>query len=152
VASSSSPTPTDTTPSPPDEPSAFSWSDLLGFDVLAAFIEWMTFVVFFGWFNVCLRAWRGGPDAEIRPSQRLQAATALLVAIRGSMRANRARANLLLRDSLVEVRGSLRESATDSRDRDKRAAERDQKLFLTTLALLGVAIITLVIAIVALRR
>lgn len=105
-----------------------------------------------GWLNVFLRAQRAGDDAEIKPSRGILRGTALLLTIRALTRANRAQPNLMLHESLVEVRGSLRESATDARDRDARAEARDQRLYRTTRALLVVALIALVVSIIALSR
>jgi hypothetical protein len=37
---------------------------LVGIDFLSASIEWMTFVVSIGWFNLGLRAWRAGATSD----------------------------------------------------------------------------------------
>jgi hypothetical protein len=121
----------------------------IALDFFAAFVEFILFAAVVSWGDHYARA-LGAEDAE--PQRGLYVITGLALSLRAIMRGNRTRASVTLHESLVEVRGTLRDAATDERNRDKRAATRDQRLYRATLALVAVAAITLVIAVIALAR
>lgn len=118
------------------------------FDVLFGLFPWMAaYMAFVMWANKIVNAIRG---EEVTDDWRTTSATVAFIAARSIASATEVRESVALRESVVEMRQLLREAAADAEARDRRAADREDKLFSVTVKMAWVAGFTLLAAIVTL--
>ena len=123
-------------------------SSIDAFDVLFGLFPWMAaYIAFVTWASKIVNAIRG---EEVIDDWRTTFATVAFIAARSIGSAAEVRGNVALHESVVEMRELLREAAADAEARDRRAAEREAKLFSVTVKMAWVAGFTLLAAIVTL--
>lgn len=106
-----------------------------------------TFLVAVVWGRVLVRSLRGeGGEVPMSAS----VVSGIAIASWSYVSGTHARQNLLLRESVADVRDLIRESASDEAQRDERNAARDERVYKLTVAMAVLAGLTLAAAIATL--
>lgn len=116
-------------------------------DVLLLLAAGAGYAAFASWASLIVRAIRG---EEVEEDWRLFASTGGLMAAFTVVAGTRIRDTAALRDAAVQTRELVREAAEDAENRDRRAAEQQDRLTRLTKWLVALAALTLAAALVTL--
>jgi hypothetical protein len=116
-----------------------------GFDFFFGLVPWMAaYAAFVSWATVIVRAIRGEAVTE---DWRAVVSTAAYIGARAMADATEVRESFALRGSVAELRELLRDAARDAEERDRRAAQRERRVYRITVAMAVLAGFTLLAAI-----
>jgi hypothetical protein len=105
------------------------------------------YMAFVSWASLIVRAIRG---EDAKEDWRTFVSSAAFISTRALVRSGRVRQAEALRDTATEVRELVREAAEDAKQRDRRAAEQQDRLTRLTKSLVLLAALTLAAAVVTL--
>lgn len=123
-------------------------SKIDGIDILFGILPYgIALFLTITWGRLFIRAIHG---EQAKVSTGLSVMSGLGIASWSFMSGTRARENIALRGSVIDLREALRETAADEATRDQRSAARDARMFKLTVAMAVLAGMTLLAAIATL--